>query len=338
MTAAMPPRTSQATCQNVKRCVGTWRWKSVEIGYRRLTPELFEPAEATAQESEKIAGPPAGFWKDSWMRLAKNRGALVSFAIIVLLFAMAFVLGPLLSQHSPYDQELTRRLAGPTSEFWFGTDKFGRDMWARVWAGTRVSLYIGLLAACLDVFVGVTFGAVSGFLGGRVDDVMQRIIEILNGIPTLVVAILAMVVLDPGIITITIAIGLTGWTFMARIVRGRMLQLKDQEFALASRSLGASGSRLVWKHLIPNSLGPIIITLTFTIPDAIFAEAFLSFIGLGIQVPEASLGSLVDDGAGEMRFHPYLLWYPSLVFCLIMICFNLLGDGLRDALDPRMRK
>jgi oligopeptide transport system permease protein len=190
----------------------------------------------------------------------------------------------------------------------------------------------------LDIFVGVAYGAVSGFLGGRTDDVMQRGIEILNGVPYLVVAILAMVVFDPGIITLTIAIGLTGWTFMARIVRGRMLQLKNQEFTLASRSLGASGFRLVWKHLIPNSLGLIVINLMFTIPAAIFAEAFLSFIGLGIQVPEASLGSLISDGAAELRFHPYLLWLPAFVFSLLMICFNLLGDGLRDALDPKMRK
>jgi oligopeptide transport system permease protein len=211
-------------------------------------------------------------------------------------------------------------------------------MWTRVWAGTRVSLYIAFLAALLDLFVGVTFGAVSGFLGGRVDDVMQRALEILVGIPSLVVAILAMVVFKPGIITISIAIGITGWVYMARIVRGRMLQLKEQEFALASRSLGASGSRLVRKHLLPNSLGPIIVNLMFTIPAAIFAEAFLSFIGLGIQVPEASLGSLIAEGAGEIRFHPYLLWFPSLVFCLLMICFNLLGDGLRDAFDPKMRK
>ena len=188
------------------------------------------------------------------------------------------------------------------------------------------------------MFVGVAFGAVSGFVGGRTDDFMQRVIEILNGIPYLVVAILAMVVFEPGIITISIAIGITGWTFMARIVRGRMLQLKDQEFALASRSLGASGTRLVRKHLLPNSLGPIIVNLMFTIPAAIFAEAFLSFIGLGIQVPDASLGSLISEGASEIRFHPYLLCTLRLVFCLLMVCFNLLGDGLRDAFDPRMRK
>jgi oligopeptide transport system permease protein len=310
----------------------------VETKRRDLTPDLFRSLDVGREEGERIAAPPVGFWKDSWIRLKKNRGALISLVVIVVLFAMAFVVGPLVASHSPYAQDLARRFAGPSASFWFGTDEFGRDMWARVWAGTRVSLYIAFLAALLDMFVGVTFGAVSGFLGGWTDDVMQRIIEILNGIPYLVVAILAMVIFDPGIITISIAIGITGWTFMARIVRGRMLQLKDQEFALASRSLGASGSRLVWKHLIPNSLGPIIINLMFTIPSAIFAEAFLSFIGLGIQVPEASLGSLINDGADQLRFHPYLLWYPSAVFCLIMICFNLLGDGLRDALDPKMRK
>jgi oligopeptide transport system permease protein len=310
----------------------------METERRDLTPDLFGSIKVDETEGERLAGPPIGFWKDSWIRLKKNRGALASLVIIVVLFAMAFVIGPLLSQYSPYAQDLSRRFVGPSASFWFGTDEFGRDMWTRVWAGTRVSLYIAFLAALLDMFVGVAYGAISGFRGGRTDNIMQRTLEILVGIPSLVVAILAMVVFNPGIITISIAIGITGWVYMARIVRGRMLQLKDQEFALASRSLGASGSRLVWKHLIPNSLGPIIVNLMFTIPSAIFAEAFLSFIGLGIQVPEASLGSLISDGAAQIRFHPYLLWFPSAVFCLIMICFNLLGDGLRDAFDPKMRK
>ena len=310
----------------------------METKHRDLTPDLFEPAGVTAQETERIAGPPIGFWRDAWIRLKKNRGALISLAIIIILFAMAFVLGPLLSQHSAYAQDLIRRYTGPSAQFWFGTDEFGRDMWARVWAGTRVSLYIAFLAAFLDVFFGVTIGAVSRFWAGRVDDVMQRFIQNLNGIPYLVVAILAMIIFKPGMITISIAIGLTGWTYMARIVRGRMLQLKEQEFTLASRSLGASRFRLVWKHLIPNSLGPIIVNLMLTIPSAIFAEAFLSFIGLGIQVPEASLGSLISDGAGEIRFHHSLLCFPSAVFFLIMVCSNLLDYGLRDALDPKMRK
>jgi oligopeptide transport system permease protein len=310
----------------------------METRHRELDPGLFQRIEIDAQEGERIAGPPVGFWKDAWRRLKKNRGALISLAVLIAVFAMAFVIGPLVALHSPFDQSMSQRYLGPTTDYWFGTDKFGRDMWSRVWAGTRVSLYIGLLAALLDIFVGVVYGAFSGFSGGKTDDAMQRGIEILNGVPYLIVAILAMTVFKPGILTISIALGVTGWTFMARIVRGRMLQLKDQEFALASRSLGASGFRLVWKHLIPNSLGLIVINLMFTIPAAIFAEAFLSFIGLGIQVPEASLGSLISDGAGELRFHPYLLWLPALVFCLLMICFNLLGDGLRDALDPKMRK
>src|SRR5215210_3977021 len=168
----------------------------METGQRNLSPNLFLPADIGGEAGERIAGPPVSFWKDSWIRLKKNRGALVSLAVIVVLFAMAFAVGPLVSAQSPYAQDLFRRFASPGAEFWFGTDEFGRDMWTRVWAGTRVSLYIGLLAACLDMFVGVTYGAISGFLGGHVDDVMQRGIEVLNGVPSLVVAILAMVVLD----------------------------------------------------------------------------------------------------------------------------------------------
>ena len=303
-----------------------------------LTPDLFKPIGVDSRDGEKMAGPSIGFWRDSWTRLKKNRGGLVGLGIITMLFLMAFVIGPLLSQYSPYDQDLTRPYLEPTANFWFGTDAFGRDMWTRVWAGARVSLYVAFLAAILDLFVGVAYGAVSGFLGGQVDDAMQRVIEILNCIPYVVVIILAMLILEPGIVTISIAIGLTGWTGMARVVRSRMLQLKEQEFALASRTLGASRFRLVWTHLIPNSLGPIIVNLTFTIPSAIFAEAFLTFIGLGIQVPEASLGSLIDEGYAEMRFHAYLLWIPTVVLSLFMVCLTLLGDGLRDALDPKLRR
>jgi oligopeptide transport system permease protein len=302
-----------------------------------LTPDLFEQIQTGSQDSERIAGPPIGFWKDSWNRLKKNRGALVGLVVIVALIVVAYI-GPLLSPYTPYGQDLARRFAAPSSQFWFGADDFGRDMWNRVWIGTRVSLYIGFLAAFLDLVVGVAYGALSGLFGGRVDDVLQRGIEILNGVPYLVVAILAMLVLSPGIITITIAIGITSWTYMARIVRSRMLQLKEQDFALASRSLGASRLRLLTKHLLPNSLGPMIVNLMFTIPLAIFSEAFLSFIGLGIQPPDTSLGALISEGYKELRFHPYLLWFPTVVFSLLMISFNLLADGLRDALDPKMRK
>ena len=310
----------------------------METRPRELRPELFEFVGEEYHDSEKITGPSIGFWKDSWIRLQKNKAALVSLSVIILLLAMAFVLGPLLTPYTPAEQDLNRAYTPPTAEFWFGTDEFGRDMFARLWEGTRVSLYIAFLAAFLDLAVGVTYGAVSGLLGGRVDNVAQRIIEILVGIPSLVVAILAMVIFEPGILTLSIAIGLTGWVTMARIVRGRVMQLKEQEFTLASRSLGADKRRLLLRHLIPNSLGPIIITVMFTVPSAVFYEAVLSFIGLGIQVPNASLGALIDSGAGEMRFHPYLLLFPAAVFSLLMLCFNVFGDGLRDALDPRMRR
>lgn len=309
----------------------------METRGRELTQDLFEPAVAESRDRERISGPPIGFWKDSWSRLKKNRGALVGLFIILVLIALA-AFAPMFSSYGPADQDLLRRFQTPSPKFWFGTDDFGRDLWTRVWTGTRVSLYIGFLAALLDMVFGVVYGAIAAVLGGRVDNGMQRGIEILNGVPNLVIAVLAMIVLDPGIITITIALGIAGWTTMARIVRGRILQLKQQEFTLASRSLGASRLRMVTKHLLPNSLGPIIINLMFTIPFAIFFEAFLSFIGLGIQVPRASLGSLLSDGYTQLRYYPYLLFIPAGVFCLLMVSFNLLADGLRDALDPRMRK
>lgn len=309
----------------------------MEIRQRELTQDLFEPAPISAADSEKIAGPSVGFWKDSWLRLKKNKAALVGLVVIAGLIALAFA-SPLLASFGPYDQDLSRRFADPSSQLRFGADEFGRDMFARVWEGTKVSLYIALLAAALDLIIGVPFGAISGLLGGRVDSVMQRIIEVLNGIPSLVVAILVMVVLEPGILTISVAIGIAGWTSMARIIRSRVLQLKEQEFALASRSLGAKKSRLLIRHLLPNALGLVVITMMFTIPSAILYEAVLSFIGLGIQVPNASLGSLINDGFRELRFHSYLLWFPAAVFSLLILSFNLLADGLRDALDPRMRR
>jgi oligopeptide transport system permease protein len=309
----------------------------METSQRQLTPELFQPVGEDYRDNERIAGPSIGFWRDSWQRFRKNRAALVGLVVIVALVVVAYV-APLFVPYSPYGQNITNAYQGTSEQHLMGTDKFGRDMFVRVWEGMRVSLYIALLAALFDLAIGVPFGAISGLLGGKVDGVMQRIIEVLNGIPNLVVAILVMVVLKPGIVTISVAIGIAGWTSMARIVRGRVLQLRDQEFTLASRSLGAGKRRILSKHLLPNALGLIIITLMLTIPSAIFSEAVLSFIGLGIQVPKASLGSLINDGYSELRFHSYLLWFPAAVFSMLMLSFNLLADGLRDALDPRMRK
>lgn len=308
-----------------------------KTGRTQLSPELFSPVQTDAEESEKIAGPPIGFWKDSWIRLKKNKGALISLSIILILMVLA-VVGPWLTPYGTATQDVANRFASPSADHWFGTDSFGRDLFTRLWDGTRVSLYIAFLAAFIDLVIGVVYGSVSGFFGGRVDDVMQRIIEILYGIPNLVIIVLILLIFKAGIFSITLALVITGWAPMARLVRARVLQLKEQEFSLASQSLGAGGGRLIRKHLLPNSLGVIIIQLMFTIPNAIFFEAFLSFIGLGLQVPRSSLGALISDGYKQLTLEPHVLWFPVIVFSLLMIAFNLFADGLRDAFDPRMRE
>jgi len=310
----------------------------METKRQDLTPDLFEPAPKSAEEAERISGPPTSFWGDAWRRLKRNRFAVIAGGVIFLVLALALV-GPWLTPYSPYEQVLERQYQEPSlSGYWFGTDEFGRSMFDRVWVGTRISLYIAALVTVLDIGVGMTYGAISGYYGGRVDNIMQRIVEILVGIPILVVAVLTMLVLKPGILSLTIAIGLTGWTTAARLIRAQVLKLKEQEFFLASRSLGAGTWRLITKHLLPNVFYIVIITLMYTVPTAVFFEAVLSFIGLGIQPPNASLGALINDGADQMRLTPHLLIFPAIVLSLLTVGFRLLGDGLRDALDPRMRK
>lgn len=324
-------------------------------------------AESDQMNPDHISdAPPLTYWQDTWKRFRKNKGALTGFIIIILLVIMAIV-GPYMTKFGFDDQNLQRAKMPPkvpvlenipwlgfsgkdihgvdqyakkgvTDYFWFGTDELGRDLWTRVWQGTRISLYIALLAATIDLILGVAYGGISAFYGGRVDNIMQRIIEVLVGIPSLIVIILLILVLKPGIISITLAMVITGWVGMARIVRGQILKLKNQEYVLAARTLGAKDRRLLWKHLIPNTFGPIVVTSMFTIPGAIFTEAFLSFIGLGLQPPIASLGTLVNDGFKMMRINPHMMIESSIVISLIMISFNLLGDGLRDALDPKMRR
>lgn len=303
-----------------------------------LTADLFEPARRSAEEAERITGSPTTFWGDAWQRLKRNRIAVFAGGVILLVLVLA-VAGPWLTPYTPTEQVLERQYQEPSlSGFWFGTDEFGRSMFDRVWIGTRISLYIAALVTVLDIGLGMTYGAISGYYGGRVDNIMQRIVEILVGIPILVVAVLTMLVLKPGILSLTIAIGLTGWTTSARLIRGQVLRLKEQEFFLASRSLGAGTFRLISKHLLPNVFYIVIITLMYTVPTAVFFEAVLSFIGLGIQPPNASLGALINDGADQMRLTPHLLIFPAVVLSLLTVGFRLLGDGLRDALDPRMRR
>ncbi|WP_211745841.1 ABC transporter permease [Paenibacillus sp. Marseille-Q4541] len=298
---------------------------------------LFTPSVARPDDREKISRESLTAFQDSWRRLRKNKAAMFSLVILIIMLVLA-VVGPWMGNHNYYDTNYDAVYQKPSAEHWFGTDKFGRDQWARIWEGTRVSLLIAVLAAALDLVVGVIYGAVSALLGGKTDNVMQRIIEIMTGIPSLIIIILLMMIMKPGILTIMIAMSITGWVNMARLVRAHILKLKSQEFVLAARTLGTSNSRIILKHLVPNTIGIIVINTMFTIPSAIFTEAFLSFIGLGLQSPMSSLGVLINDGFASLTTQPYLMVYPSIVIILIMVTFNILGDGLRDALDPRMRK
>lgn len=297
----------------------------------------FEVVGHQKDSQEVITRSQMSLFKESWIRLKKNKGAMLSLVVLSILIVMA-IIGPHLNEYSYEQTDYDNVFQKPSGEHWLGTDRFGRDQWTRIWEGTRISLYIAFLAATLDLIIGVMYGAISALLGGRVDNVMQRIIEVLVGIPNLILIILLIMLMKPGIVTITIAMVITGWVNMARLVRSQVFKLKTQEFILASRALGATNTRLIKEHFIPNTLGLIIVNMMFTIPAAIFTEAFLSFIGLGLQEPLASLGVLINDGFQAMRNHFYLLLFPALVIVGLMVCFNLLADGLRDALDPKMKK
>lgn len=299
----------------------------------------FQPAVRSKANMEKIRRPQTSYWQDAWRRLRKNWLAMTGL-ILILLIAFMSIIGPIISPHKYNEQNLeTGRNLPPSSEHWFGTDDLGRDVFVRVWEGGRISLTIGIVAAAIDLLIGVIYGGISGYRGGRTDEVMMRIVDILWGLPYLLTVILLLVVLPPGLGTIIIALTVTGWLNMARLVRGQVLQLKEQEYVMAAVTLGASTWRLLSKHLIPNAMGPIIIMLTLTVPLAIFAEAFLSFLGLGVQAPVASWGTMINDAlitvlSGEW----WRLFFPAIFLCLTMLAFNAFGDGLRDALDPKMRK
>jgi oligopeptide transport system permease protein len=303
----------------------------------QLTTVDFEPLHVSQAESERIAGESTSYWKDAWRRFRKNKLAIAGIFIILLLGFMSFY-GAKMSGHNYKDNDLMATNQTMSEDHWFGTDTLGRDIFARTWEGAKISLFIGLMAAFLDLIIGVIWGAVAGYFGGKVDEYMMRIADILYGLPYLLVVILLMVVMGQGIWTMIIAMVITGWINMARIVRGQVMQLRSEEYVLASRSLGASNSRLLFKHLIPNTLGPILVTLTLTVPNAIFTEAFLSFLGLGVPMPHASWGVMTSDALGAFQYYPYQLFFPAFFICLTMLAFNVIGDGMRDALDPKGRK
>ncbi|MEI8301026.1 MAG: ABC transporter permease [Chlamydiota bacterium] len=290
--------------------------------------------ESFKQPSNTI--PRISYWQDAWRRIKINKFAIASLICLSLLTLMA-VIGPMLSSYTYYDTHLHLKNIKPCSLFLFGTDELGRDIFTRIWCGARISLFVGVSAAFIDMVIGVFYGAFSGLMGGKIDEFLMRFADILYSLPYLLVVILLIVIMGPGLTTMIISITLTGWINMARLVRAQILQLKTLDFVLAAHSLGASKSRILIKHLIPNTMGSIITTLTLTIPTAIFAEAFLSFLGLGIQAPIASWGTMANDGLSALRYYPWRLFFPAFFISLTMLCFNLIGDSLRDALDPRIR-
>ncbi|MBU7316723.1 ABC transporter permease [Paenibacillus oleatilyticus] len=299
---------------------------------------LFVPMQKRVGPTEAIVRPQLTFWKQARIRLFKNKLALLGLIFIVALAALS-IFGPWLTDQSYSKQNLLNGNQAPSAEHWFGTDELGRDVFARILFGSRISLTVGVVAALIDFLIGVVYGGIAGYFGGRVDNIMMRIVDILYGIPYLLIVILLMVVMGPGLFTIIIALTATGWIGMARIVRGQVLQLASSEYVLASRTLGAGAWSIIRRHLLPNAFGVIIVQVTFSVPSAIFAEAFLSFLGLGIQPPLASWGTMANDALPTiLSGYWWRLFFPAFFISLTMLAFNLLGDGLQNTFNPKQRR
>ncbi|QQF64599.1 dipeptide ABC transporter permease DppC [Bacillus mojavensis] len=306
--------------------------------HAQVPDEWFVSNQGKTQETDSVKRPSLSYAQDAWRRLKKNKLAMAGLFILLFLFVMAAI-GPFLSPHSVERQSLTEQNLPPSADHWFGTDELGRDVFTRTWYGARISLFVGVMAALIDFLIGVIYGGIAGYKGGRTDSVMMRIIEVLYGLPYLLVVILLMVLMGPGLGTIIVALTVTGWVGMARIVRGQVLQIKNYEYVLASKTFGAKTFRIIRKNLLPNTMGAIIVQMTLTVPTAIFAESFLSFLGLGIQAPFASWGVMANDGLPTILSGQWWrLFFPAFFISLTMYAFNVLGDGLQDALDPKLRR
>jgi oligopeptide transport system permease protein len=303
----------------------------------KIEKELFEVVGYDKEVSDAIVRPSITYWQDAWRRLKKNKVAMLSMLTLIII-GLACVFVPMLSKMDFKEQAIEFSNQGPSKAHWFGMDELGRDIFVRIWVGGRVSILIGLVGALVSLIVGAIYGGVSGYFGGVVDDIMMRIVEVIVGIPYMIIVILVSISLGKGLTSLIIALCITSWTGLARLVRGQVLQLKESEYVLAAQMLGSSPMKIVLKHLLPNTLSVIIVSLTFQVPGFIFAEAFLSFIGLGVQPPYTSWGAMASLGQQQMTYYPHELFFPAAAISLTMLAFNLLGDGLRDALDPKLRQ
>lgn len=302
-----------------------------------LTPEKFKIIGFTQEEANKIDRPTISYWQDAWRRLRKNPVAMTSLVVLAFLVIMV-IIGPHIRGYDYINMNVLEKNQGASAKYWFGTDSLGRDLFSRVWVGARASIIIALVATALKLVVGTLYGAAMAHFGGWVDDVLMRIIEVINSLPSLLITILIMMVMGNNLFALLVALSITAWCNTARQTRGMIKQLKESEYVYAAEVLGASPLRIIIKHYVPNMLSILLLDASTAIPSFIFTEAGLSFLGIGLTSPEISLGVLIAQGQQTMDFYPTQLLYPCIVLCVIVMAFNLLGDGLRDALDPRLRK
>ena len=280
----------------------------------------------------------ASLWTDAWRRLAQNRMAVIATVIFGLIILLCLI-GPLLfGQHSGETNNLENAFQKPSGSHWFGTDDLGRDVFVRTLEGGRISLAVGFLATAVSLVIGVVYGSFAGYVGGRTDAFLMRIVDILYSLPFTIFVILLMVMFGRNFILLFVAIGFVEWLTMARIVRAQIMALKDTEFVEAARALGYGNLRIIFGHLLPNILGPVIIYASLTVPAVMLLEAVFSFLGLGVQPPMSSWGLLIKDGAEKIDVYPWLLIFPALFFSATLFSLNFIGDGLRDALDPKSSK
>ena len=299
--------------------------------------EYFDPLPQEDRDAQFIAIQSKSFARNVWESFSRNRLALVGLILLALLVCAA-IFGPMLSPY-PYDgMDAMSRNQSSSAAHWFGTDQMGRDVFTRVLYGARVSLLVGFASTALNLVIGVLYGSVAGYVGGRVDMVMMRIVDVIYAVPAMIYMILLMLIFGSNIYSVMLGICVNGWINMARIVRSQVMSLKEQEFSVAAFVIGASRRRILFRHLLLNSLGPIIVTVTLMIPQAIFTEAFLSFIGIGISAPMASLGTLAQDAKMLMNVYPMQMVWPVLVICIVIFSLNFIGEGLETALNPRGKR
>lgn len=302
-----------------------------------LNRDMFVIKGKDAKRMESISRPSLSFWQDAWRRLKKNRSAIVGL-IIIALYALLAIFAPMFSKFTFSEMDIEAIHSLPSAVHWLGCDSTGRDQWVRIWMGARVSLSIGLISAVVNMCVGAVIGGLCGYYGGKLDMIVMRIVDILYGIPSLIITILVMMVIGQGgVMPLIIALCIVGWIGTCRFVRGEVYRLKEQDFVMAAKVLGVPDFPIIIRHIIPNIMGMLITNLCMAIPGAIFQEAFLSYIGLGIKPPNCSWGILAKEGIQYLRTYPHEVIIPAFFICTTMLALNLLGNGLRDVVDPRLR-